>query len=68
MEPWYKVATPRREVHEGGSFNSDEFAIALESRTRVGRQSATRFLERVRHMKPPECGMSTFCVREGEAR
>jgi hypothetical protein len=30
MEPWYKVATPRREVREGCSFNPDEFAIALE--------------------------------------
>ena len=30
MEPWYKVVTPRREVHEGRSFNPDEFAIALE--------------------------------------
>jgi hypothetical protein len=30
MEPWYKVATPRKEVLEGRSFNPDEFAIALE--------------------------------------
>src|SRR3954466_2012872 len=30
MEAWYKVATPRREVREGRSFNPDEFAIALE--------------------------------------
>src|SRR5271169_5391820 len=30
METWYKVATPRREVREGRSFNPDEFAIALE--------------------------------------
>jgi len=30
MEPWYKVATPRKEVQEGRSFNPDEFAIALE--------------------------------------
>jgi len=30
MEPWYKVATPRQEVREGGSFHPDEFAIALE--------------------------------------
>lgn len=30
MEPWYKIATPRKEVREGRSFNSDEFAIALE--------------------------------------
>src|ERR671937_1513937 len=30
MEPWYKVAMPRREVREGRSFNPDEFAIALE--------------------------------------
>ncbi len=29
-EPWYKVATPRKEVREGRSFNPDEFAIALE--------------------------------------
>ena len=27
MEPWYKVATPRKEVREGRSFNPDEFAI-----------------------------------------
>jgi hypothetical protein len=30
MEPWYKVATPRKEVREGRSFNPDEFSIALE--------------------------------------
>ena len=30
MEPWYKVATPRKEVREGRSFNPDEFVIALE--------------------------------------
>jgi len=30
MEPWYKVAKPRREVRGGRSFNPDEFAIALE--------------------------------------
>ncbi len=30
MEPWYKVANPRKEVREGRSFNPDEFAIALE--------------------------------------
>jgi len=30
MQPWYKVATPRKEVREGRSFNPDEFAIALE--------------------------------------
>jgi len=30
MEPWYKTATPRKEVREGRSFNPDEFAIHLE--------------------------------------
>ncbi|MFQ5902409.1 MAG: hypothetical protein ACE5JO_01850 [Candidatus Binatia bacterium] len=30
MEPWYKVATPRKEVREGRWFSPDEFAIALE--------------------------------------
>ncbi|ROQ90903.1 DUF499 domain-containing protein [Desulfosoma caldarium] len=30
LQPWYKVATPRKEVREGRSFNPDEFAIALE--------------------------------------
>ena len=30
MEPWYKVATLRKEVREGRSFSPDEFAIALE--------------------------------------
>ena len=30
MEPWWKVATPRKGVREGRSFNPDEFAIALE--------------------------------------
>lgn len=30
MEPWHKVATPRKEVREGRSFNPDEFAIHLE--------------------------------------
>jgi hypothetical protein len=29
MEPWYKVSIPRKGVREGGSFNPDEFAIAL---------------------------------------
>jgi Protein of unknown function (DUF499) len=30
VEPWYRVAVPRKEVREGRSFNPDEFAIALE--------------------------------------
>ena len=30
MDPWYKVATLRKEVREGRSFSPDEFAIALE--------------------------------------
>jgi hypothetical protein len=30
MEPWYKIAKPRKEVREGRSFNPDEFAIHLE--------------------------------------
>lgn len=30
MEPWYRIATPRKEVREGRSFSPDEFAIALE--------------------------------------
>lgn len=30
MDPWWKLTTPRKEVREGRSFNSDEFAIALE--------------------------------------
>lgn len=30
MDAWYKVATPRKEIREGRSFNPDEFAIALE--------------------------------------
>src|SRR5436309_1951082 len=30
MEPWFKIATPRKEVREGRSFSPDEFAIALE--------------------------------------
>lgn len=30
MQPWYKIATPRKEVREGRSFNPDEFAIHLE--------------------------------------
>lgn len=30
MEPWYKIAEPRREVREGRSFDPDEFAIRLE--------------------------------------
>jgi predicted AAA+ superfamily ATPase len=30
LDPWHKVATPRKEVREGRSFNPDEFAIALE--------------------------------------
>jgi len=30
MEPWYKIATPRKEVRKGRSFNPDEFAIHLE--------------------------------------
>ena len=27
FDPWYKVATPRKEVREGRSFNPDQFAI-----------------------------------------
>ncbi len=30
MDPWYKIAAPRKEVREGRSFNPDEFAIHLE--------------------------------------
>jgi len=30
MDPWYKVAMPRKEVRQGRSFNPDEFAIHLE--------------------------------------
>ena len=30
MDPWYKIATLRKEVREGRSFSPDEFAIALE--------------------------------------
>lgn len=30
MEAWYRIATPRKEVREGRSFNPDEFAIHLE--------------------------------------
>ncbi|NOR05128.1 MAG: hypothetical protein GQ575_02330 [Deltaproteobacteria bacterium] len=40
MEPWYKVALPRKEVREGRSFNPDEFAIHLEqviARTALGK-------------------------------
>jgi len=34
MEPWYKIATPRKEVREGRSFNPDEFAIHLSPEDR----------------------------------
>ncbi len=30
LDAWYRVATPRKEVREGRSFNPDEFAIHLE--------------------------------------
>ena len=30
MEPWYRVATPRKEVRERRSFNPDEFAITID--------------------------------------
>jgi predicted AAA+ superfamily ATPase len=30
MDPWYRIATPRKEVREGRSFSPDEFAITLE--------------------------------------
>ncbi len=30
MEAWYRIATPRKEVREGRSFNPDEFAIHFE--------------------------------------
>jgi hypothetical protein len=30
LDPWYRVAVPRKEVREGRSFNPDEFAIHLE--------------------------------------
>ncbi len=29
MNPWCRIATPRKEVREGRSFSPDEFAIAL---------------------------------------
>ncbi len=29
MDPWYRVATPRKEVREGRSFNPDEVANIL---------------------------------------
>jgi hypothetical protein len=42
MDHWYKVATPRKEIREGRSFNPDEFAIALEQAGKVsGRTKAT---------------------------
>ena len=38
MDPWYKVATPRKEVREGRSFNRYEFAIVPDQMgTRMGR-------------------------------
>ena len=42
MDPWYKVATPRKEVREGRSFNPDEFAIALEQVVAGTRQTITK--------------------------
>ena len=27
FDPWYKLATPRKEVREARSFNPDQFAI-----------------------------------------
>jgi hypothetical protein len=39
MEPWHKVAKPRREVRQGRSFDPDEFAIHLE-------QDLVRYLRR----------------------
>jgi predicted AAA+ superfamily ATPase len=30
VDPWYATVSPRGEVHEGRSFNPDEFAIHLE--------------------------------------
>jgi hypothetical protein len=32
MEPWHKIAEPRREAIEGRSCNPDEFAIAQHKR------------------------------------
>ena len=32
MEPWYKVATPRKDIRGGRSFNLDEFAKAEQER------------------------------------
>jgi len=30
MEPWYKVATPRKELREGRSLDPSEFAVHLD--------------------------------------
>jgi hypothetical protein len=43
MEPWYKVATPRKEVGEGRSFNPGEFAIGLEQIVAVGRGTSVTY-------------------------
>jgi hypothetical protein len=43
MDPWYKVATPGKEVREGRSFNPDEIVIALEQVLREPRRRARWF-------------------------
>jgi len=50
MEPWYKIAKPRKEVREGRSFNPDEFAIHMEqviANTRALREHAGMVLRRL---------------------
>jgi hypothetical protein len=43
MEPWYKVATPRKEVRDGCSFNRDELVIALSALNPRGSEEKRRF-------------------------
>jgi hypothetical protein len=35
LEPWYKVMTLRKEVREGRSFDSDEFAVRCRPAARI---------------------------------
>ncbi|MBW1926631.1 MAG: hypothetical protein JRI35_05450 [Deltaproteobacteria bacterium] len=60
MEPWYKIAKPRKEVREGRSFNPDEFAIHLEQV--ISRAAPEDYLE-PEQFKESQSDLTAFCGR-----
>ena len=61
LDPWYKVATPRKEVREGRSFNPDEFAIALEQV--VAKTAPEDYRDPAQFWTQVSPGRASCCVR-----